>query len=198
MEAILGAYRKIFLLIIFFTQFWKERKMVGAVCPSSSFLARKMLRSIDFKRAKVIVELGAGTGIITKHLLNQMNNDAVIIVFEVNPHFFKDLENEIKDHRVILIRDNAEFIIRHMQEAGVTHADYIISSLPLSNFTDELSKSILQYSYNLLRDKGEYIQFQYSLNSKSILKSVFDRVYLSFTFFNVPPAYVYTCVKENL
>jgi phospholipid N-methyltransferase len=42
----------------FLKQFWKEKKMVGAMAPSSRFLAKKMLENIDFSNAKVLVELG--------------------------------------------------------------------------------------------------------------------------------------------
>ena len=32
----------------FFQRFWREKKMVGAISPSSSFLTNKMLENIDF------------------------------------------------------------------------------------------------------------------------------------------------------
>lgn len=45
----------------FIRQFWKEKKMIGAMAPSSRFLAAKMVKVIDFKTANVIIELGPGT-----------------------------------------------------------------------------------------------------------------------------------------
>jgi phosphatidylethanolamine/phosphatidyl-N-methylethanolamine N-methyltransferase len=47
----------------FIKQFWAEKKMVGSMTPSSRFLTQKMLKNIDFKKVKLIVELGPGTGV---------------------------------------------------------------------------------------------------------------------------------------
>ena len=71
----------------FLKQFWQEKKMVGAMSPSSKYLAHKMLRNIDFKKAKVIIELGPGTGIFTKKILEFMQPDAKLLVFELNDTF---------------------------------------------------------------------------------------------------------------
>ena len=53
----------------FIAHFLKERKMVGAMAPSSKFLAKKMLARIAFDQAKVIVELGPGTGVFTQRII---------------------------------------------------------------------------------------------------------------------------------
>ncbi len=181
----------------FLKQFWQEKKMVGAMSPSSRFLAEKMLKNIDFKKANTLVELGPGTGVFTKRLLEKMNPDAKLLVFELNDAFHEQLKNEIQDERMILIHDSAEFIQRYLQEQNLLFTDYVISSLPLANFPSKLKKSILDASFQSLKNQGKYIQFQYSLNSKKVLEETFQRVHLDFTPFNFPPAFVYTCIKEK-
>ena len=57
--------------------------MVGAVAPSSKFLMKKRLKSVDFSKAKVIVELGPGTGVFTKGILDKMTDDAKLFSFEL-------------------------------------------------------------------------------------------------------------------
>jgi len=91
----------------FLKQFWKEKKMVGAMAPSSRFLAKKMLKNIDFNSEKVIVELGPGTGVFTKEIIQKMAPDAHLLVFELNDNFYKALKKSIHDERVILIHDTA-------------------------------------------------------------------------------------------
>lgn len=53
----------------FFINFLKNWKQIGSITPSSNFLSRKMLKGLDISGAKMIVELGAGTGSITKHII---------------------------------------------------------------------------------------------------------------------------------
>ena len=181
----------------FLKQFWQEKKMVGAMSPSSKYLAHKMLQNIDFKKAKVLVELGPGTGVFTKKILEAMNPDAKLFVFELNDNFYHALKEEIVDDRMILIHDSAEFIQKYLNEYQHLNTDYVISSLPLANFPNKLKLNILNASYESLRNNGKYIQFQYSLNSKKALEERFESVHLSFTPLNFPPAFVYTCIKNK-
>lgn len=179
----------------FLRNFWKEKKMVGAMSPSSRFLAHKMLESIDFNSAKVIVELGPGTGVFTRRILSKMAEDAVLLVFELNDHFMKMLKQEFSDKRVLLIHDSAEHIGEYLTKNGLSEADVVVSSLPLANFPSDLKTRILTESHRVLNANGCYVQFQYSLNAKAIIKQTFKQVKISFTPANFPPAFVYTCKK---
>lgn len=181
----------------FLKQFWQEKKMVGAMSPSSRFLAHKMLKNIDFKKAKVIVELGPGTGVFTKKILSEMNPDAKLFVFELNDNFYIQLREEIADNRMILIHDSAEYIQKYLQEYGCLNTDYVVSSLPLANFPNKLKTTILNASYDSLKNRGKYIQFQYSLNARKSLEDRFESVHIAFTPLNFPPAFVYTCIKDK-
>lgn len=171
--------------------------MVGAMSPSSKFLAHKMLKNIDFKAVKLIVELGPGNGVFTKKILEKLPTDAKLLVFELNTDFYSLLKNEILDERMILIHDSAEKITEYVKKEGYLFADYVVSSLPLANFPKKLTETILKESYSILKNNGKYVQFQYSLISKKNLENQFDTVHLSFTPLNFPPAFVYTCLKEK-
>lgn len=179
----------------FLKQFWQERKMVGAMAPSSRFLAQKMLENIDFTKARVIIELGPGTGVFTDRILKEMHEDAKLLVFELNDNFCNSLKNRISDPRVIIIHDSAEKIEFYLNENNLGKADVVISSLPLANFPKDLRNSILQASNNSLTNVGKYIQFQYSLQSKRHIKKFFPEMSINFTPLNFPPAFVYTCKK---
>jgi phospholipid N-methyltransferase len=180
----------------FIKQFWKDKKMVGSVRPSSRFLAEKMLKNIDFKNDKIIIELGPGTGVFTDKIIERMASDAILLVFELNKTFIRNLKKKIKDERVIFINDSAEKIKEYLEINNLNKADIILSSLPLSNFPLQLKETIIENSHDSLHDSGKFIQFQYSLNSKKMFKSIFNRVSITFTLLNFPPAFVYTCEKK--
>ncbi len=92
-----------------------------------------------------------------------------------------------------LIHDSAEKISEYLAQHGVTKADAIVSSLPLANFPGELKERILTESKAAMDENSIYVQFQYSLNAKKIIKDIFRSVNITFTAVNFPPAFVYTC-----
>lgn len=180
----------------FIKQFLKDRKTVGALRPSSRFLASKMLENVDFKSSKIIVELGPGTGVFTEKIIERMADDAKLLVFELNQNFIRTLRKKIKDKRVVFIYDSAEKIEEYLHKYNFEKADVIISSLPLFNFPQELREVIIQNSHKMLKKSGKYIQFQYSTQAKKLLEATFDKVSLAFTPLNFPPAFIYTCDKN--
>jgi phospholipid N-methyltransferase len=177
----------------FLRQFFKDRQMVGAVAPSTRFLAAKMLENIDFESAKVIIELGPGNGVFTEIMLKRMAPDAQLFVFELNDDFHKQVADKIDDPRAHIIHDSAENISKYVKEAG--SADAVVSSLPLMVFPEELRSNVVNAAHKALHSDGKYIQFQYSLQSKRYLEGIFDQVNIRFTIRNLPPAFVYTCKK---
>ena len=67
-----------------------------------------MLKEASIEQAKVVVEFGPGTGIITKKILQRLAPDSHLMVFELNNGFYKELQKELLDPRVILINDTAQ------------------------------------------------------------------------------------------
>jgi phospholipid N-methyltransferase len=177
----------------FLRQFFKDRQMVGAVAPSTRFLAEKMLKNVDFENSKVIIELGPGNGVFTEIMLERMAPDAKLFVFELNEEFYEQVAARISDPRAQIIHDSAENIGNYVKEAGT--ADAVISSLPLMVFPEELRANVVNAAHKSLSNKGKYIQFQYSLQSKRYLEGIFKDVNIQFTIRNLPPAFVYTCKK---
>lgn len=180
----------------FLKEFFKEKKTVGAVSPSSKHLGKKMLQNINFESCKVIIELGPGTGVFTRMLTSKMTEDCKLIIFELHDAFYSKLSKEFaNDNRVVIINDSAENIGKHLKEHELNEVDIVLSSLPLTNFNKRLVNTILKQSHQYLKQSGLYIQFQYSLNAQKYLKKIFKQVRISFTPRNIPPAFVYTCTK---
>jgi phospholipid N-methyltransferase len=177
----------------FIKQFFKDRQMVGSVTPSTRFLAEKMIEHIDFNKDKLIIELGPGNGIFTDLILKQMAPDAKLIILELNDEFYKSLSGRITDPRVEVVHDSAENIEKYIPEGA--KVDCVISSLPLMVLPEAVRVNIVNISNAILKPKGLYMQFQYSLQSKKLLESIFSTVSVKFTIKNFPPAFVYTCRK---
>lgn len=181
---------------VFFKEFVKNWQRTGSVIPSSRFLIRKCLAPIDFSRATLIVELGAGEGCITRVLLSRMRPEAKLFSFEVNPAFLHFLLR-IEDRRLSIVDKNAEYLKDYWRTRGLPPADYVVSSLPLAGFPNALHARIVENVSEVLAPGGRFIQYQYSLRSRQRLKKQFAGMRLSFTPLNIPPAVVYVCTRRS-
>ncbi|MBM77242.1 MAG: hypothetical protein CL846_02055 [Crocinitomicaceae bacterium] len=180
----------------FFSEFIKERKTVGAVLPSSKFLAAKMLKGIDFKKNQNIIELGPGTGIFTKEIIKKMSPKSNLISIELNKSFYKQLSHKFKGNAQFTpVLGSADNISNIIKEQNINSVDVIISSLPLAVIPLRIKAGIFREVKKVLKEDGSFIQFQYSLNAKEILNKRFSSVNITFTPVNIPPAFVYHCLK---
>lgn len=179
----------------FFKVAIRNIKTSGTIMPSSRFLVKKMLHEIDFSKADVIVELGPGNGVITKKILNKLHPKAILICFEINDSFYDEL-TKIKHPQLKVVKKSAEMITDELKKLGYSKSCHIVSSLPLTNIPEEISRNILKNSYSSLEKNGTFIQFQYTLTYFKKLKTVFDKaVSLDFEMLNLPPAFIYRCKK---
>ncbi len=182
--------------IDFLKESLRNLKTVGTVTRSSPFLCKGMIKPVDFKKADVIIELGGGDGVVTKHILGAMKPGAKLLTFEVNGHFCEKIR-EIKDDRLHVIEDTAENLEAHMKQYGIKEVDYIISAIPFVSLPDELCYKIVGICKKVLRTKGLFVQIHYSLLMKKIYKSVFGNVDVSFVPINIPPAFVLVSEKRD-
>ena len=169
-------------------------KTSGTITPSSKVLIKTLLAPIDFTSARCIIELGPGTGCVTRSILERMHADCVLICFEVNSDFVGRLE-ALQDSRLRVVNACASSIRTILDDLVIEEVDHIVSSLPLALIDNEVVKRILESARSNLRDGGRFLQFQYSLSNYAELKPIFKKVKLDFTFRNMPPAFVYECTK---
>ena len=121
----------------------KNQKSLGAVAQSSRFLINKIMESIDLRNAKVIVELGAGVGNITKIIARNANSDARIFCFEINRDFCRQIRRNVPDKRVVIINASAEEMKDYLKKFGIGKADVLVSTLPFFNFSLGKKEKIL-------------------------------------------------------
>lgn len=171
-------------------ELYSNLSTTGAVAFSSKTLVKKMLTHVDFKGAKLIIELGGGDGSITKGIVNKLDPDTELLVFEISKSFCNTMEELFPQKNVRIINDSAENIGKYLEGRK---ADYILSSLPFSFFDPELKDQILSQSKSALTEQGSFIQGCYSYLLKNLFKKHFGNVTTSFTLKNIPPAFVMVC-----
>ncbi len=182
----------------FLAQYIRNIRTVGAVAPSSRFLADKMVESIDFSTAKLIVQFGPGTGSFTQMLLACRREGTSLVLIEFNTAFYQTLLQKYGDEKgVYVYNGTAEDVDGILRQFGLpAKVDYIVSGLPFASLPQKQSHAILQRAQAILKPGGLFITFQYTLLKKAFLASYFDEITVTREWRNIPPAYVLAC--QNL
>jgi len=167
--------------------------MLGSIVPSSRFVVNDIMAQVDWDRARVLVEFGPGVGTLTREVLRRMRHDAVLVVIELNSEFVQYLGSTIRDPRLRIVHGSAAHVRRILAEQGLAPADYIISSLPYSLFSEPMRQEIVSESRHALKAEGSLLVFQYSRRLLPYLKSSFSSVRQNFQLFNILPAMIFHC-----
>jgi phosphatidylethanolamine/phosphatidyl-N-methylethanolamine N-methyltransferase len=175
---------------IFFTRWLKAPHHIGAVAPSSRFLARAMATQVDLRRAEPVIELGGGTGSVTKALLEAGLPVDRLIVVERDVRLYKMLRRRFPQLRIVL--GDARHLVELLRPLGIDAVSAVVSSLPLISMSKTMRRQIINQSFALLGEAGRFIQYTYSLSSPlagrefGLRGRVAARVWLNF-----PPASVW-------
>jgi len=172
-------------------------KTVGTITRSSRYLSRAVVKYADLNQANVVVELGAGDGVMTRHILDGMKQDAVLFSFEINPIFSKQLL-KINDPRLKVINISAEKLIEVLGKYGYHSADAVLSALPFTILPDEMSWNIINKCHDIMKQGAKFVQIHYSMKSKHFYRKIFKNVDVHFELRNIPPAFIMISEKKDL
>ena len=178
-----------------FRQWLRNPLRTAAVMPSSRELAEAMVAELPPGATRVI-ELGGGTGALTRSLLAHGLRGDALLVLELNEELHAHLHARFPAVRVELgdARELAEIAARtgYLDQGP---ADAIISGLGLLAMPAELQRGIVAAAFSCLRPDGRFIQFTYG-PQPPIADAVATDLGLqvrrgTFILRNVPPATVY-------
>ena len=145
----------------FIGQWLKNPRQTAAVAPSSPELAAAMLGELPANAHRVI-ELGGGTGAITRAIVDHGIAGNALLVLELNEELHAHLRRRFANE--LLVLGDAVELPRLASEAGFLDAgpaDAVISGLGLLAMERELVTRILRSAFACLRADGRFIQFTY-------------------------------------
>jgi phospholipid N-methyltransferase len=177
---------------LFFNKFLRQGTGIAALAPSSRWLARAVVRGIDFSTARSVVELGAGTGPITGELLRQTTGDCRAIIVERDPDFCQRLRQRFPQADVV--EADANQLERLLDERGLQTVDHVISGLPLPSFPAELRDGLLHVVHQRLAPTGTFRQLTHMpWIYYKLYRRYFAEVRFRLVPMNLPPGGVYIC-----
>jgi len=123
---------------LFFGKFLRHGTKIASLAPSSPWLSRTTVRNVDWPNARVVVELGAGTGPITRELARQAHPDCRVLALERDPDFARLLRDRFQDQKGLeIIEGDVRDLAAILADRGIAQADYVISGLPVPSFPKE-------------------------------------------------------------
>ncbi|MDY0169784.1 MAG: methyltransferase domain-containing protein [Thermoguttaceae bacterium] len=151
------------------TLFWREFRenfrTTGAILPSGRRLSRALARFVaePSQRPRRILEVGPGTGAVTRRIAPAMHADDRLDLVELNPEFVRWLHEQLrtcpllapKADRICVMHSRVEDLPR---DAGY---DLIISGLPLNCFSVAEVETILQTFAELAQPDAVLSFFEY-------------------------------------
>ena len=167
--------------------------MVGALLPSSSFLARSLCTYAH--GAEHIIELGGGTGAVTHHLYKRFPRTPMVVV-ERNAEMAASLQQRFSRSTVIAGDiQNCDGVFK-----GLPSASVVVSSLPFRSLPAGVSTQIthLLASFLLASPKRRMVQFSYGMREpfrSPHAKLAWKKEELVLR--NFPPAQVWTLQQKR-
>lgn len=180
----------------FFQEFLRHPEQVGSVVPSSRFLEARVVRTAGVADAKLVVELGPGTGGITRAVLNALPRDSKLLAVEINEEFARLVRRE-PDPRLIVHCGSAVDLPEILAQHGLASPDVILSGIPFSTMPAEIGSRILAAVWEALAPGGRFVAYQLRARVAELGREVLGRPEVGYEFLNVPPMRVY-CWRKPL
>lgn len=136
---------------------------IGAILPSSTAVARAMARDLPLDRPGSVLELGGGTGVVTRSLIEAGCEPERLIVVEREPALAEILRARYGKARVV--QSDACVIDAILRKLGVTELAAVISSLPIKWFPLESQRAVIEPCFDRLGEDGLFLQLTNALVS---------------------------------
>lgn len=164
----------------------RNPRAIGAISPASPALAEAMAAQVDFSIPGRVLELGPGTGAITKALIRRGLGPERVLAIEADEMFATMLRGRFPGLEVI---EGDATDAGAIERRGPFNA--IISSLPLLNFPAHQRAALVLELLRLLPPGAPFVQYSYGVKpplprSADMRVTLADKVWR-----NLPPARIW-------
>ncbi len=184
-----------------FLKRWLRRPLrMGSITPSGQALGRAMARAAlqDLPADHTVIELGAGTGSITRALLAAGLPGQLLVPVELDAELHAHLASAFPILRPL--NGDAARLPELLATHGVTRVGAVVSSLPLLAMPGPLVEAIVTGIASILPPGGPLVQFTYGPASP-VPPDLMRRLHLEATrgrriWSNLPPAVVWRFTRR--
>ncbi|MBA3447033.1 MAG: methyltransferase domain-containing protein [Pseudaminobacter sp.] len=182
----------------FFKGWMDKPKAVGSIVPTSSVTAKHMASVIDVDSGLPVLEVGPGTGVITRAVLASGVRPEKLYAVEYSKDFVRHLRRNYPG--VNVIEGDAFDLDRTLAGLGPIQFDCVISGVPLLNFSIDKRVSYLNTLLDRIPEGRPVVQLTYGPKSPVPPgRGNYTVEHFHFIIRNIPPTqlWIYRRGKRN-
>lgn len=173
--------------IRFFKGMMQGPKTVGSIVPTSSITARKMASVVNVSSGLPVLELGPGTGAITKAILGRGVKPENLVAIEYSTDFYEHLVRLYPGVR--FINGDAFSLDKTLGALKDQTFDSVVSAVPLLNFPMQARIALLESLLDRIPAGRPVVQISYGPVSPIIARPERYHIkHFDFIVRNIPPA----------
>jgi phosphatidylethanolamine/phosphatidyl-N-methylethanolamine N-methyltransferase len=182
----------------------RQPSTVGAVLPTSRYVAAAVAAVVPSYGAPTVLELGPGTGALSGPIQRRLAEGARHLAVEIDPKMVRYL------HRtkpwLEVIEGDATHLRKLVDEAGADQVDAVISSIPWTLLPPDKQRELLLQVASVMTPTGVFTTVTYLTTLwrpqtrafVAALHDTFDEVLpRTAVWRNVPPARIYVCRRPR-
>jgi phospholipid N-methyltransferase len=149
---------------VFLREYLRHFHHTGAIAPSSPWLGAALARHVsDGRGSRRVLEVGPGTGAVTRHIVAQLGQRDRLDLVELNPTFVAHLRRRFeREPAFAAAADRTQVIHSPIEELSCEQPyDAIVSGLPFNNFSESDVRRILEALRRLMAPAGTLSFFEY-------------------------------------
>ena len=157
---------------------------------SPRLLTRLVSRNVKMRPDQYVVELGAGTGNLTRMLLEAGVPEDRLLTVELDKELCSYLAETMPNINVI--HGNACDLTKILPKAAIGNVSTVISGMPMTNMKHDIKQKIIDSCLEVMTEEGEILQYTYRpLSPLAADKFGLSKQRVGMTFRNLPPATVW-------
>jgi phosphatidylethanolamine/phosphatidyl-N-methylethanolamine N-methyltransferase len=177
---------------LFFRRALAHPLQLGTPIPSSPALGRLIASHLKDRKSGLIVEIGGGTGVITRQLLAAGVPSDRLLVLEIDPEMADYLRATLPEANVMT--GDACDLATLLPPSWRGRVDTIVSGIPMAVLSAAYQREIIDALFAVLAPDGRYLQYTFTLGGSPVRARRLGLTgrRLGTTFGNFPPASVWT------
>ncbi|WP_028034213.1 phospholipid N-methyltransferase PmtA [Chelativorans sp. J32] len=179
----------------FFRGWIDKPKAVGSIVPTSSITARRMASVARPERNDLVLELGPGTGVITRAILDRGIKPENLVSVEYSLDFVEKLREDFPG--VNIVHGDAFDLDTVLAPWKGRVFDSVISAIPLLNFPVPKRIELVERLLDLLPSGRPVVQITYgALSPVPVGRGTYSVERFDFVIRNIPPAHLWIYTRR--
>jgi phosphatidylethanolamine/phosphatidyl-N-methylethanolamine N-methyltransferase len=177
---------------LFFRRALVHPLQLATPLPSSPALGRLIAQQLGDVRGGLTVEIGGGTGVITRELLAAGVAPERLLVLEIDPEMADYLRGTLPE--ACVVTGDARALPELLPSSWRGRVDTVVSGVPMTVLSAASQRELITAVFAVLAPDGRFLQYTYSFGGSPIRakRLGLSGRRLGTTFGNFPPASVWT------